>query len=510
MNSLTHTRLGCKYGEVPYRGRANHRLIVALIHGGKMKKIFLIIFLIVLLLFPGCSHNNDTDLIKKSQSDKVNMTKDIMVSPTTVPSTTVAIPPLPEKIINIEENELLNNIMDLSKSPRLFDTDGEKRALIFLISKMIEYGYEIETQEFNVYNKPNSDIYSTTLWQYFDKYSGENNSIGKGTNLIATTVNPDRKKTLYITAHYDTTGDTNGIRDNSSGVAVAMEISRQLQGINLPLNIEFIFFSAEEAGMQGSAYFVSQLSQEEKSNILGCINIDVVGEKGDNEILLKTYANQINVLSLLMDECYNFSHSNSEASDHMSFYMGQIPAIYFADEKVETKDRSSDPMIELDIDKLKELSKVICNFIIDFDLDTYYNMIINSYIKEYTDLPFTEDVLGYSLVQVNKILRKDGAGSDTQYILSNSDGEQVVITKKDNRFLTEELEAEIQSFDTYNEHVSYKVIENNDNILIKYQDNWLFIYYDILEGTLTKKEAFKLLNNQDKFTNYGTLVLDLN
>jgi hypothetical protein len=70
----------------------------------------------------------------------------------------------------------------------------EQKALSFLIDKMKEYGYEIETQEFNVYEKPFSDIYSTTLWQYFDKYSGDKGSIGKGTNLIAKIANPDNKK----------------------------------------------------------------------------------------------------------------------------------------------------------------------------------------------------------------------------------------------------------------------------------------------------------------------------
>lgn len=72
-----------------------------------------------------------------------------------------------------------------------------------------------------------------------------------------------------------------------------MEIARQLKQINPPINIEFIFFSAEEVGMQGSSYFVSNLTNEEKENTLGCINLDVVGAKGNNTIVLKTNSSQI-------------------------------------------------------------------------------------------------------------------------------------------------------------------------------------------------------------------------
>ncbi len=470
-----------------------------------MKK-FLFCFFIILLL-TSCSklvkEDIENPIQEKDFKENINIT-----TPDT--EMTTAITPEIAKNISLENNDLLINLQELSKSPRRYDTEGEQRALNFLIDKMMEYGYKTQTQELFVYKRTLEDVSAPTLWQYFDKYSAEKDSIGKATNLIATTSNQDGKKTLYITAHYDTTKDTNGIRDNGSGVVTVMEIARQLMGVSLPINIVFIFFSAEEIGMQGSTYFVSQLSQEERVNALGCINIDVVGEKGDNELYLKTFGGQINVLSLLMDDFHRFSHSNNVMSDHTSFYMGEIPAIYIADKDVLTTDNTNNPLDELDIEKLKKLVKILCEFLINFNMNDYNNLIKSSFVKEYTDLPETEEVSGYTLIQVNKVLKGNGAGSNKEFILKNSEGNQVIITEEDSRFLDDTLKSDIQNFNKLNDHAKYKAIyEAGNRIIIQYRDEWLGPIYNTLEGNISKDEALELLNNQDKFTKNGTLVNEL-
>jgi hypothetical protein len=456
----------------------------------------------------GCSNNKETE----SKQIQINIIKEnnsgsnsTMSLPTAAPTEQLIITPEITKAVNTQDNELLNNITELCKSPRGFDTDGEQRALSFLIDKMTEYGYETYTQEFSVYHIGTDWIFPSSKQVYFEHNREETKKFETATNLIATTANPDEKKTLYITAHYDTTDDTNGIRDNGSGVVTAMEIARQLQGMNLPINIEFVFFSAEEAGIQGSAYFVSQLTQTERDNALGCINIDVVGQKGDSCILLKTCSSQINVLSILMDEFHDFKNEWSEASDHKSFYMGEIPAIYFADDKVKTKDNTNVPLEELDIEKLKELTKIICNFIINFDVDHYYQLIKNSYTKEYTDLPNTGKIEGYLLIQVNKILREDGAGSMKQYIWKKDDGNQVIITEMDSRFLKEDLVEEMQSFQSYNDYITYKVIEEDSMTIVKCVDSVSFRFYE-LKGSISKNEALELLENQSDVISNVTFI----
>ena len=386
------------------------------------------------------------------------------------------------------------------------------RASEYLIDKLTEYGYQTDLHEFPVYHKKGEDwLFAQSIQEYFKQnYSDISEKIGTGKNIIATTANPDGKQTLYITAHYDTTPDTNGIRDNGSGVVTVMEIARQLQGINLPINIEFIFFSAEEAGLQGSTYFVSQLTKAEKDNTLGCINIDVVGQNEDNKVILKTYAAQINVLSLLMDKYHPFAHGRSEASDHTSFYMGEIPAIYFADKIVSVKDTTDNPLEEIEIEKLKTLTQIICNFILNFDLEIYDDLIKNSYTEEYTDLPNTEEVMGYSLIQANKVLKDNGASSKIQYILINDKDNQLKITEEDNRFLEDELINQIENFDVYKEHIRYKVLEDAEkNIIIQYKDEYTSYNYGVIEGNITVDEALQLIEERSGFTQYGTLFYNL-
>jgi hypothetical protein len=483
----------------------------------KKRIIFMIFLLLLLLLLVSCSHTDKEDGVKQldtedNNTEENNVNKDDKINSMEENNieNNERKPVIQQEIkdVTVDDNELYDNLKILCESPRKYNTDGEKRASEYLINKLTEYGYQTNIQEFPVYHKKGEDwLFAQSIQGYFNQ---NYEKIGIGKNIIATTANPDGKKTLYITAHYDTTKDTNGIRDNGSGVVVVMEIARQLQGISLPINVEFILFSAEEAGLQGSTYFVSQLTQEEKNNILGSINIDVVGQNEDNEVVLKTYLAQINILSLLMDKYHKIAHARSEASDHTSFYMGEIPVIYFADKKVSVNDTTDNPLEEIDIEKLKELTQIICNFILNFNLNDYDNFIKNSYTKEYTDLPDTEKVIGYSLVQANKVLNDNGARSKIQYILKNDKDNQLKITEEDNRFLDDELINQIENFDVYKEHIRYKVLEDEEkNIIIQYKDESTSYNYGVLEGDINVDEALQLIEERSGFTQNGTLFYDL-
>lgn len=485
-----------------------------------MKKLIIILICLPLLLLVSCSHNDkeneklqfDTKEIDTSQYNKIDTKEEL----NSLDQNTIDINEEETvediKDVNLEDNELYENLKILCESPRIYNTDGERRASEYLIKKLSEYGYQTKTQEFPVYKKEFDDfLTASSIWKYFYKFTGNDDSIGTGKNIIATKENTDGKRTLYITAHYDTT-DTTGAIDNGSGVVVALEITRQLQALNLPLNIEVIFFSAEEFGLQGSTYFVSQLSTEEKENALGCINIDLVGQNQDDcEVILKTYLAQINVLSLLMDGYYQFQHGRGEASDHTSFYMGGIPVIYFADNIThQLEDTLANPLDGVDIEKLKELTKILCNFIINFNLDEYDNIIKNPYTKEYEELPDTEDVMGFSLVQINKILKDNGSGSKIQYILKKDKDNQLKISEEDNRFLDEELTRQIENFDVYEEHIRYKVIEEKENnTIIQYKDESTSFNYGILEGNITVVEALQLIEDRRGFTKSGTILYNL-
>lgn len=83
---------------------------------------------------------------------------------------------------------------------------------------------------------------------------------------------------LVVGAHYDSVpeGAGTGASDNASGVGVMLAVARELRSAVLPYTVKFIAFGAEEDGLFGSEYHVSQLSGEEISRTLGMINLDTV------------------------------------------------------------------------------------------------------------------------------------------------------------------------------------------------------------------------------------------
>ncbi|MFW2177170.1 MULTISPECIES: M28 family peptidase [unclassified Moraxella] len=89
-------------------------------------------------------------------------------------------------------------------------------------------------------------------------------------------------KTLYVGAHYDSnpsnkTTDRStlqGLDDNASGLGVLTELVKNLSQIQTLHNVKFVAFSGEEYGLEGSKSFVNSLSDSEKQNAIGMINLD--------------------------------------------------------------------------------------------------------------------------------------------------------------------------------------------------------------------------------------------
>ncbi|MBD9576727.1 autotransporter domain-containing protein [Pseudomonas sp. PDM23] len=89
---------------------------------------------------------------------------------------------------------------------------------------------------------------------------------------------------VVLGAHYDTyygRPTLQGLDDNGSGAAVLTEIARNLGGVALENGLEVVGFGAEEEGLRGSRAYVASLSDEQRSNLLGMINLDslITGDK---------------------------------------------------------------------------------------------------------------------------------------------------------------------------------------------------------------------------------------
>lgn len=120
----------------------------------------------------------------------------------------------------------------------------------------------------------------------------------------------ESNKYIILGAHYDNAysingnqTNSNGVFDNASGLLCLITIMNALNNINLPYNLIYIFYGAEEVGLCGSKNFASSLSAIEKKNILFALNFDSIGigeetyfYSGDsNSAYKKIFANTLGI-----------------------------------------------------------------------------------------------------------------------------------------------------------------------------------------------------------------------
>jgi Zn-dependent M28 family amino/carboxypeptidase len=98
-------------------------------------------------------------------------------------------------------------------------------------------------------------------------------------NVIAETTTGRTDRVVVSGAHLDSVIEGPGINDNGSGSAAQLEVALQMAELGIePVNqVRFIWFGAEESGLVGSAYYVSQLTKRELKDIAVMLNFDMVG-----------------------------------------------------------------------------------------------------------------------------------------------------------------------------------------------------------------------------------------
>jgi len=98
-------------------------------------------------------------------------------------------------------------------------------------------------------------------------------------NVIAETPGGRTDRVVVVGAHLDSVPAGPGINDNGSGSAAILEIALQMAELGItPRNqVRFIWFSAEEEGLIGSEYYVSQLSRRQIKDIAVMLNFDMIG-----------------------------------------------------------------------------------------------------------------------------------------------------------------------------------------------------------------------------------------
>jgi hypothetical protein len=200
---------------------------------------------------------------------------------------------------------------------RIEGTEGELIAANYLMGVLESYGYESWIQEVPL---PNGSVTR---------------------NVIADLETGGGGETLIIGGHYDTKIGTGspGANDNASGTVVTLELARCFAERPVRPDLRFIFFGGEERLVDntdyhhfGSRYYVANMTQQEKEDLIGAIIIDMVG------VGWQLYARTMGIGPMdLCNELMAYAAGvgislpymkSGSYSDHEPFELAGIPAVW--------------------------------------------------------------------------------------------------------------------------------------------------------------------------------------
>jgi len=200
---------------------------------------------------------------------------------------------------------------------RIEGTEGELIAANYLKGVLEGYGYEPWIQEVPL---PNGSYTR---------------------NVIADLPGTGEDGSLIIGGHFDTKIGTGspGANDNGSGTVVTLELARCFAETPVRPDLRFIFFGGEERLVDnadyhhfGSRYYVANMTQQEKDDLMGAIIIDMVG------VGWQLYARTMGIGPMgLCNELMAYAAGagislpymkSGSYSDHEPFELAGIPAVW--------------------------------------------------------------------------------------------------------------------------------------------------------------------------------------
>jgi Tol biopolymer transport system component len=250
------------------------------------------------------------------------------------------------------EDEEYSNPKNLKKHISYLASDALKGRLTGSKEEKVAANYlikEFKSLGLKPYNKSYTQSFDYTLkLNPHDSVSVE--KANSGTNVIAYLDN-NAKRTIIIGAHYDHLGLNehhhsskvnsdgeihNGADDNASGVAGVLELARMLSQNKIKENANYIFalFSGEEDGLIGSKHMASSLKQI-APNVEAMINMDMIGRLDEKKSLAIGGTGTCPSFSEIIEKNKPAGFSITQEtggigpSDHTSFYLKDIPVLFF-------------------------------------------------------------------------------------------------------------------------------------------------------------------------------------
>jgi hypothetical protein len=201
-----------------------------------------------------------------------------------------------------------------------------------------------------------------------------------GRNIIATQLGKTNPNDIYIIcAHYDSVADYCA-DDNASGTATVLEIARILSTQCMDNTIIYALWDEEEIGLKGAGFYATQANTN-GDNILGVLNIDMMGYDGDNDddfdIDVRPVANSLSMKDDLVSllATYNFNlnvnvvNPGTTASDHARFWNQGFSAVLVGeswenDDQTPHYHSSGDRYSTLDLPYFHEIAKLIMSYMV--------------------------------------------------------------------------------------------------------------------------------------------------
>ena len=211
-----------------------------------------------------------------------------------------------------------------------------------------------------------------------------------GKNIIATQMGQTNPDEIYLVcAHYDSV-TTYCADDNASGVAAVLELARILSTQCIDKTIVYALWDEEEIGLRGADYYAQQAADTSngntRDNILGVINMDMIGYDGDApgtpgdndfDIDVRDIANSIaikdDLLNLLTTYTFDLNpivvDPGTAASDHSRFWAQNYSAVLVG-ESWATNDQtpdyhtSNDRIDDIDFPYMTEITKLVGAYLV--------------------------------------------------------------------------------------------------------------------------------------------------
>jgi aminopeptidase YwaD len=242
-------------------------------------------------------------------------------TPTTAPppAPTTTTEPAPIPALAFDGAFAMSHIKALAEDigPRRSGGDAEGAAVSYAAEYLQSLGYSVEVTEVSL---PDARV------------SHNVRAVKAGVSASA----------IVLGAHIDTKASAPGGNDNASGVAVVLELARDLRGADTAATIEFVLFGAEEMvdsnadhHHYGSRQFVQSTTAEQRSSLVGMISVDMVGY--GSEFTVRTMGSGP---QLLKDMLMGYSTENGLPalysqdtgtygwSDHEPFELAGYPAVW--------------------------------------------------------------------------------------------------------------------------------------------------------------------------------------